>query len=165
MDLFTTNNEKKYSIDAKLTQGTCSSLHKFKRSKGLAYDPVKTHQTHFDESETLRNDEHDQTASISNDGNISIDDNLVQSISHGMQESKNTSSRVDLFLHLSDSKTRLKYYMFEDDISDHKDNNNKVGSNNYKLSSNISRQTRVSTEAHPYMHFLDLLDEEDFDED
>lgn len=169
MVLFKTNNENKHSIGVKLAQGVRDYLHTLKTSKSLTDDSVKTSQSHFD---VFRYDEDDQTASISSESNASTDDKMNQLISHRMKENKNTSSKLDLFLHLSDSKNRLKYYMFEDDLSDHggiikiesPTTQSTVKSNN-ELPSNISRRTRLSTEAHPYMLFLDLIDDGDLDKD
>lgn len=96
MNLFTTNNDKKYSICDKLIQGIFSSQHKFKQSKSLA-DKVKVDQTHFDKRELLKDDEDDCTASVLSDSKISIAHILDQSISHRMQESKNASSKMDFF--------------------------------------------------------------------
>lgn len=88
-----------------------------KKSKSHIDDSVKTHQTHFDQREILRDDDDDHTASNSSGSNVSINDSVNHSILHGMQGSKNASPKVDMFLHLSDSKKHVKYYMLKDDIS------------------------------------------------
>ncbi len=168
MDLFKNNDENQYSIIAKsISTGSC--LHKRRQLNRLATDSVKSPQAHFHQSEISRHDEDDCAASNSTTSNTSFFNDVDQD---DMRTSTNSPSKVDLFLYMSDHKNRLKYYKFEDDISDLGDlETNKPPStpnvieNNNELSRNITRQTRLSTEAHPYMLFLDMFDDEDFDED
>ncbi|KAL7461213.1 hypothetical protein ACHAXS_001635 [Conticribra weissflogii] len=168
MDLFKNNDENQYSIIAKsISTGSC--LHKRRQLNRLATDSVKSPQAHFHQSEIPRHDENDCATSNSSRSYSSICNDVDH---NSIRKSTNSPSKVDLFLYMSDHKNRLKYYKFEDLISDLGDlETNKPPStpnvieNNNELSRNITRQTRLSTEAHPYMLFLDLLDDEDFDED
>ncbi len=170
MDLFKNNDENQCSIIAK-SISTHGCLHKRKQCNMLATDSVKSPQARLNQSEIPRQDEDDCAASNSSRSYSSICNDVDR---NSIRKNTNSPSKVDLFLYMSDHKNRLKYYKFEDDLSDLGEMDNHEppltpnvveNENDNEFLINITRQTRLSTEAHPYMLFLDMFDDEDFDED